>query len=127
MAITEIEKRAYFLVDVWLREPVVTTEEGLVILSKEVEREIERLVELVKWKKKDLSDRQIARAKRAKEMGGKLGRDRVKLPVSVEEIKRMLRRQGATFQGVAKELKINRRTMENRLREVSCIGDEIAK
>lgn len=125
MAITEIEKRAYFLIDIWNREPVVTTEEGLTIISKEMEDEMDRLASLVLKKKHQLSELQKKRAERVKVMGGKLGRERVKLPVSVEEIKKMLKREGATFNGVAKELKINRRTMENRLNEVSCIGDEV--
>lgn len=114
MLLSHVELAAFDLSDAWGASPDVRKEAGEVILPPELERLLEALHSNVKAKKLELSELQKKRIERAKGNGSKLGRKVIDLPI--EEIrKRALR--GEDIRDLAKEFKVDRMTISNRLRK----------
>lgn len=114
MQLSRVEIEAHTLSVLWGASLVVRDDQGGLILSAELEKQLERLHEEVQIKKLLLSDLQKTRIAKAKGEKRKLGRPKVECPPVKELLRRL--KKGESLAAVAKELGINRQTVKNRIK-----------
>lgn len=108
-----IEKRLRSLVAEWGKMLDERTEMFNLIIPKSIEEEIDKLVTEVKQHSEEASRKAKLVSERLSEEGKVIGRPKIKTPTASELRKELLR--GKSMQVLAKELKVSRATIRQRL------------